>query len=168
MNNLSVPTKVWLPFVSVFCISCSVMAFDIDEKFFEIHLPTNQPINLASNSEPQEDEKQDGEECQENTLTQPEENTSVSSVGSSEDECIHIPEPLYFDLVRGLDSRKGDAEINVLSAFNTRKKSINLAPEMEIAIRGGTAIEFELPTDNFNVASYKFAFQQRLFHKKEV
>jgi hypothetical protein len=95
-------------------------------------------------------------------------NTSISSTGAPDDECIHIPEPLFFDLVRGLDSKKGDAEINVLSSLNPSNGTFSVAPEFEISIKDGTAIEFELPTQDLNLSGYKFGVQQRILNKKKL
>ena len=72
-----------------------------------------------------------------------------------------IPEPMVFDLVRGLDAKKGEIEINALGMLNLRDQSEGLhwAPEIEYAFRDGLAIEFEIPIVGTTVKSLKFAMQ---------
>ena len=66
----------------------------------------------------------------------------------AEDHPLHIPEPLIFDLVRGLGAERGEFEANVLGEFPLGDKSgrgIEWAPEVEYAIVDGFALEFEVP-----------------------
>lgn len=61
---------------------------------------------------------------------------------------VHIPEPLVFDLVRGLGARRGELEINVLGQFpvgGSNNRKIHWAPEVEGAVTDGIALELELP-----------------------
>lgn len=74
------------------------------------------------------------------------------------DDGLH--EPLFIDLVRPINSKQGDLEINSL-CYNDGKK-LMCAPEIEYVIADGTAVEFELPMEGRHVKEYKFAFQQRL------
>jgi hypothetical protein len=72
-----------------------------------------------------------------------------------------IPEPMYFDLVRPLGARKGEAEINTL--FNnfphSGRRAAHWAPEVEYAFLDGYSIEFELPFENQYLQEYKTALQ---------
>ncbi len=90
-----------------------------------------------------------------------------------------IPEPMVFDLVRPLGEHRGAAEINILSLFpignhgrvlqyvdplgivhNSYDKSrVEWAPEYEVAIRDGLAIEFELPFEAGTLEALKTAAQ---------
>ena len=77
-------------------------------------------------------------------------------------ETVNIPEPLMFDLVRGLGAKQGELEINSLGDFplnNTSKRGIEWAPEIEYALFNNFAIEFELPFNNFELEAYKMALQ---------
>lgn len=144
--------KAWKLFLSVIIVS--FISLDVEAISSESFDEDFSQAIFFSDKEC-EDEKQ---------ITDPSENTTVSSIGSPNDD-IHVPEPLFFDLVRGLDSRKGDAEVNFLSSFNNK---FNFAPEVEIAIKDGTAIEFELPTEDLRLSSYKLAFQQKIFSNKKA
>ncbi|MDP3021782.1 MAG: hypothetical protein Q8N32_00955 [Sulfuricurvum sp.] len=89
-----------------------------------------------------------------------------------------IPEPMLFDLVRPLDSKKGELEVNTLvhksyEAKNTNhsidpfgsgsttsdKRKIEWSPEIEYAIDDGFALEFELPIEGSQIEAYKFGAQ---------
>lgn len=76
----------------------------------------------------------------------------------------HIPEPMVFDLVRGLGSRKGEVEVNTLLVTRFRRGSaeLNWAPEVEWAFADGLAIEFELPMTDRELEALKFAAQATL------
>lgn len=79
-----------------------------------------------------------------------------------EDAVVRIPEPLVFDLVRGLGARRGELETNVLfqAPFDDRDRSHVLwAPEIEYALADGFALEFELPFRGSELEGYKFAGQ---------
>ena len=73
----------------------------------------------------------------------------------------HIPEPLVFDLVRGLDADKGEIEVNTLVLIRPTRKGaiVDWAPEVEWAFARGHAIEFELPMVNDHVHAIKLALQ---------
>lgn len=77
------------------------------------------------------------------------------------DDSPRIPEPMVFDLVRPLGARRGEAEINTLAVIplNRRYGQPEWAPEIEIAIADGIAIEFELPFEEWALKSYKMAGQ---------
>jgi hypothetical protein len=78
-----------------------------------------------------------------------------------------IPEPLYFDLVRRLDSKKGEWEVNTL--FSRKRNGFSqfeIAPEIELVPMDGLGIEFELPMRGGSVESYKTAVQYTLGEAK--
>jgi hypothetical protein len=75
---------------------------------------------------------------------------------------VSIPEPLMFDLVRGLGARQGELEINTLAEFplnNHADRGVDWAPEIEYAIFNDFAVEFELPMNNLEIEAYKMAIQ---------
>lgn len=96
-----------------------------------------------------------------------------------EGHLVRIPEPMVFDLVRPLGERKGAQEVNVLALFPMSRRGrrvqstdplgivhvsrdpheIEWAPEYEVAIADGLAIEFELPFEGPHLEAYKFAGQ---------
>jgi len=71
-----------------------------------------------------------------------------------------IPEPLVFDLVRPLGALRGEAEINTLAILPlTHRTRSEWAPEIELAVRDGVALEFELPFEDSSLHAFKFAGQ---------
>ena len=89
-----------------------------------------------------------------------------------------IPEPMLFDMIRPLDSKKGELEINTLvhkgfDSQNSNKnsdpfgsgattydnKKVEWAPEIEYAVADGFALEFELPMEGTHLEAYKFGAQ---------
>jgi hypothetical protein len=72
-----------------------------------------------------------------------------------------IPEPLVFDLMRGLHAPAGEIEINTLMQLD-RHGDLQWAPEIEYTIADGMGIEFEVPFENRERESWKFGFQFRL------
>jgi hypothetical protein len=72
---------------------------------------------------------------------------------------LRIPEPLLFDLVRPLGTKKGELEINTLAQKSSTSGAINWASEIEYAIADNLAIEFELPAENSTFTDYKIAMQ---------
>ena len=74
----------------------------------------------------------------------------------------HIPEPMYFDLVRGLGARKGELEVNALFALSRPRggrPTLQWAPEVEWAVVDNFAVELELPMVDRHVEAYKAALQ---------
>lgn len=73
----------------------------------------------------------------------------------------HIPEPMVFDLVRGLGARKGEAEVNTLMVLSdpTRNPELGWAPEVEWAFADNYAFEVELPMVDRHLHALKAAFQ---------
>jgi hypothetical protein len=74
----------------------------------------------------------------------------------------HIPEPLVFDLVRGLGAERGEVEVNNLAVVNLRTGRVEWAPEVEWAFAHGHAVEFELPMVDRELEAVKFALQGTL------
>jgi hypothetical protein len=100
--------------------------------------------------------------------------------GGMEDNAPSIPEPLFFDLVRGLGAHRGEFEMNVLGMFPLNRTGpggpqdfdpfglfpgsqdeggVEWAPEIEYAVMDGLAFEFELPFEDGQLEAYKFASQ---------
>lgn len=80
----------------------------------------------------------------------------------SEDNAVHIPEPMVFDLVRGLGAHRGELEVNVLveqPLSDTSDRPTDWAPEIEAAIFDGFALELELPFEDGELVAEKFAAQ---------
>ncbi|WP_136481745.1 hypothetical protein [Cognatitamlana onchidii] len=77
-------------------------------------------------------------------------------------ETVSIPEPLMFDLVRGLGAKQGELEINALADFPLNKaksRGVEWAPEIEYALFNNFAVELEFPFKNFELEAYKMAIQ---------
>lgn len=77
---------------------------------------------------------------------------------------IEIPEPMIFDLVRGLGAHAGEVEINtlVLSGSPSHPGVVRYAPEVEVAFADGFGIELELPVEGATVEGVKGAVQGRI------
>lgn len=73
----------------------------------------------------------------------------------------HLPEPMVFDLVRGLGAREGELETNVLLVTEVRdgQASVDWAPEVEWAVLDGVAFELELPMVDAELHALKAAGQ---------
>lgn len=92
----------------------------------------------------------------------------------------HVPEPMVFDLVRPLEARKGEIEANTLAVIPFKKRrtgsaraadelglvplsrdeaELEWAPEIEIALWDGFAIEFEFPFEGSRLEELKLAVQ---------
>jgi hypothetical protein len=73
----------------------------------------------------------------------------------------HIPEPLVFDLVRGLGADRDELEANTLIVVTPTRTGarVDWAPEVEWAFARGYAIEFELPMVNAKLHALKMALQ---------
>lgn len=77
------------------------------------------------------------------------------------DREIDIPEPMVFDLVRRLNSQKGEYELNALG-FQSGKHRFDrydFNPEFEYAFMDGFAGELELPLKDHDIHAYKGALQ---------
>lgn len=77
---------------------------------------------------------------------------------------LEIPEPMVFDLVRGLGARAGEVEINtlVLTGSPGHADTLRYAPEIEIAFANGFGLELELPMEGEHVEAIKGAVQGRI------
>ncbi len=92
----------------------------------------------------------------------------------------HVPEPLVFDLVRPMEARKGEIEVNTLAikplkkrrSSSTRatdelglvplssdKAELEWAPEIEFALWDGFALEFEFPFEGSHLEELKLGVQ---------
>lgn len=83
-------------------------------------------------------------------------------VTAQEQNHAGVPEPLMFDLVRGLGAERGELEINTLADFplnDGANRAIEWAPEIEYALFNGLAVEFELPFEDGHLEALKFALQ---------
>ena len=77
-------------------------------------------------------------------------------------DIVSVPEPLMFDLVRGLGARQGELEINTLADFplnNTSVRGVEWAPEVEYALFNNFAVEVEFPFEDGDLEAYKMAVQ---------
>lgn len=77
----------------------------------------------------------------------------------------HIPEPMVFDLVRGLGASRGEIEMNVLvlGTFPRRERAqLEWAPELEWALLDGVAVELEIPMEELEPVAVKMAGQVTL------
>ncbi|WP_144429638.1 hypothetical protein [Myxococcus hansupus] len=85
----------------------------------------------------------------------------LAGTDANRDAFLSFPEPMVFDLVRGLDSEKGELEFNTLFRLRPRSEGMLLqyAPEIEYAFGDGMAAELELPMENERVAALKTAVQ---------
>ncbi|AUS04722.1 hypothetical protein C1A40_04185 [Tamlana carrageenivorans] len=84
-------------------------------------------------------------------------------------KAVDIPEPLMFDLVRGLGASKGELEINTLADFpmnHIDSRGVEWAPEIEYAVIDGLAFELEFPMHNFELEAIKVAAQYTLGQSK--
>ncbi len=87
---------------------------------------------------------------------------TVEAQEHQEHETVEIPEPLMFDLVRGLGARKGELEVNSLADFpidNFNQRGVEWAPEIEYAIFNNFAVELEFPMNNVELEAIKVAAQ---------
>ena len=79
------------------------------------------------------------------------------------DDVPPIPEPLVFDLVRNLGSRRGELEVNTLVRHVHRApRALLWAPEVEYAFADGYAVELELPFHDTTLESVKVGIQATL------
>jgi hypothetical protein len=95
----------------------------------------------------------------------------VFSQDKATQEIVSIPEPLMFDLVRGLGARQGELEINALADFplnNAGDRGVEWAPEIEYALFNNFAVELELPMNNFEIEAYKTAIQWTIGSSKDT
>lgn len=76
---------------------------------------------------------------------------------------VEVPEPLFIDLVRSLDAKKGELEVNSLfTDYSKEPNQLNWAPEIEYTFLDGQSLELELPSQSTRLESYKVAYQLNL------
>ena len=95
---------------------------------------------------------------------------SASGQEQVKQEFVSIPEPLMFDLVRGLGARQGELEINALAEFplnDYSARGVDWAPEIEYAVFDNFAVELEFPMNNFELEAYKTAIQWTIGSSKD-
>lgn len=75
-----------------------------------------------------------------------------------------IPEPMVFDMIRPLTAKAGEIEVNALAQRDLTgpRGELEWAPEVELAVADGLAVELELPLINNRVVQYKMGLQKRL------
>lgn len=119
-----------------------------------------------------------GRGCPEQTVEDPSPKT-IERV-SGEEKGPRIPEPMVFDLIRPLEAKGGEGEVNVLGLVPLRGQSkrandvtdplglvrrspdrggLEWAPEIEYAVCDDLALEFEVPMENSYLEAYKAAGQ---------
>lgn len=88
----------------------------------------------------------------------------VSHASNYYPQKLIIPEPMLFDLVRRINSDKGELEFNTLIVHDeaSELKELKITPEIEFAYADGHAVELELSTVNGKLHAYKAAFQSEL------
>lgn len=87
---------------------------------------------------------------------------SIFSQEKPTEENVSIPEPLMFDLIRGMGPKQGELEINSLAEFplnDASNRGVDWAPEIEYALFDNFAVELEFPLNNFDLEAYKMAIQ---------
>jgi hypothetical protein len=86
--------------------------------------------------------------------------TSVNAAGRGP----RLHEPLYFDLVRGLGAHAGELEMNTLVTEELGAQGVETrwAPEVELAVLDGLALELELPHVEDELQAIKGAVQLTL------
>lgn len=72
---------------------------------------------------------------------------------------IDFPEPMVFDMVRGLGAEQGEVEVNTLVLVPTSPAEAVWAPEIEAAVIDNLALELEAGFANADFELVKFALQ---------
>lgn len=70
-----------------------------------------------------------------------------------------IPEPMLFDMIRPLGAVRGELEANALMVKGLDGSALTWAPEIEMAVADGFAVELELPMTGARVDSFKMGLQ---------
>jgi len=90
----------------------------------------------------------------------------VATAGADHNQpgIVHVPEPMVFDLVRGLSAEQGEWEVNTLTRLplGTSSSEVLWAPEIEAAVWDGVGVELELPMSNASLVAVKGAVQLRV------
>jgi hypothetical protein len=69
-----------------------------------------------------------------------------------------IPEPIYFDLMRGLGAKQGELEVNSLTKVSKGLKPV-ISPEIEYAVFDNHALEFEFAIEDKIISELKLGYQ---------
>jgi hypothetical protein len=84
----------------------------------------------------------------------------MGSNPNDRDDVPPIPEPLLFDLVRNLGSRRGEMEANVIGSTSFRStRTFQWGPEIEYAPVKGLGFEIEVPFVDGKIDALKFGSQ---------
>jgi hypothetical protein len=84
----------------------------------------------------------------------------MGSNPNDRDDVPPIPEPLLFDLVRNLGSRRGEMEANVIASTSFRRTgTFSWGPEIEYAPVKGLGFEIEVPFIDGKIDALKFGSQ---------
>jgi hypothetical protein len=70
-----------------------------------------------------------------------------------------IPEPMLFDMIRPMGARRGELEANTLLVKGLDGAALAWAPEVELAVADGFAVELELPMTGARVDAFKLGLQ---------
>jgi len=86
---------------------------------------------------------------------------SAATAQRASDRNPDVPEPLMFDLVRGLGAHKGELEVNALVVhdFRAGRDKFYWNPEVEWIVADGVGLELELAMDRGVVESTKLMTQ---------
>lgn len=81
---------------------------------------------------------------------------------------VNIPEPLYFDTVRSVGARGGEAEVNTLAQLRRIDGAYTwvTAPEVEWTLGRGLAAELEVPMDRDGLLAVRGSVQGTLAMKQ--
>lgn len=85
----------------------------------------------------------------------------AGALPASAQDAPDIAEPMVFDLVRPLGAKRGELEVNALAQqdLSGADRTIEWAPEIELAVTDGLAVELELPLEGRHVTAYKLGLQ---------
>lgn len=70
-----------------------------------------------------------------------------------------IPEPMLFDMIRPLGAVRGELEADALATQSLDGAAMAWAPEVELAVADGVALELEMPMTGVRVDAAKIGVQ---------
>jgi hypothetical protein len=73
-------------------------------------------------------------------------------------DVVNIPEPLLFDMIRGLGARKGELEFNSIVEQESKGSPFG-GPEMEYAFARGHAVEVQMPLSSSGIDAWNMSLQ---------
>ncbi|WPU65316.1 hypothetical protein [Peredibacter starrii] len=76
-------------------------------------------------------------------------------------ETTSFPEPMVYDLMRSLDAKKGETEINSLILANGQ-----MSPEVEYAFKDGWSFELETPIEKGEIQALKWGSQYTFYQRE--